>query len=40
MSGNPVTWFEIYVKDAQRAKAFYEKMLAVKLQKLDTPARG
>ncbi len=38
MSGNPVTWFEIYVKDAQRAKAFYEKTLAVKLQKLDTPA--
>ena len=27
MSGNPVTWFEIYVKDVQRAKAFYEKTL-------------
>lgn len=40
MNGNPVTWFEIYVKDAQRAKAFYEKTLAVKLQKLDTPAAG
>ena len=29
---------EIYVKDTQRAKAFYEKTLAIKLQKLDTPA--
>jgi predicted enzyme related to lactoylglutathione lyase len=35
---NPVTWFEIYVKDMQRAKAFYEKTLGVKLEKLDTPA--
>ena len=24
MNGNPVTWFEIYVKDMERAKAFYE----------------
>jgi predicted enzyme related to lactoylglutathione lyase len=24
---NPVTWFEIYVKDMARAKAFYEKTL-------------
>jgi predicted enzyme related to lactoylglutathione lyase len=38
MSANPVTWFEIYVKDAQRAKAFYENTLTVKLEKLDTPA--
>jgi hypothetical protein len=40
MSGNPVTWFEIYVKDMQRAKAFYEKILAVTLQTLDTSASG
>jgi predicted enzyme related to lactoylglutathione lyase len=40
MSANPVTWFEIYVKDAQTAKAFYEKTLSVKLEKLDTPRRG
>jgi len=40
MSGNPVTWFEIYVKDLKRAKAFYEKTLAITLQKLDTPASG
>jgi len=38
MSANPVTWFEIYVKDMQRAKSFYEKTLAAKLEKLDTPA--
>jgi predicted enzyme related to lactoylglutathione lyase len=36
MSGNPVTWFEIYVKDMPRAKAFYENTLACKLEKLDT----
>src|SRR6185436_12065992 len=35
---NPVTWFEIYVKDMQRAKNFYEKTLALKLEKLATPA--
>jgi predicted enzyme related to lactoylglutathione lyase len=39
MSGNPVTWFEIYVKDMERAKAFYEKTLGIKLQKLETPAK-
>ena len=38
MSNNPVTWFEIYVQDARRAKAFYEKTLAVRLDKLETPA--
>ena len=38
MSANPVTWFEIYVKDMQRAKTFYEKTLALKLEKLATPA--
>src|SRR5678815_1907970 len=38
MKANPVTWFEIHVKDMPRAKAFYEKTLATKLEKLDTPA--
>jgi len=38
MSGNPVTWFEIYVKNVDRAKAFYEKTLATKRQKLETQA--
>ena len=31
---NPVGWFEIYVKDIERAKAFYEAVFDVKLQKL------
>jgi len=38
MNANPVTWFEIYVNDMQRAKGFYEKTLGVQLQKLETPA--
>src|ERR1017187_10032058 len=35
---NPVRWFEIYVQDMPRAKAFYEKVLGLQLQKLATPA--
>ena len=31
---NPVGWFEIYVQDMPRAKAFYETVLATKLEKL------
>lgn len=31
---NPVGWFEIYVQDMPRAKAFYEAVLAVQLQQL------
>ena len=34
---NPVGWFEIYVQDMDRAKAFYEKLLGIKLSKLDNP---
>ncbi|MGN2252698.1 VOC family protein [Frateuria sp. GZRe12] len=34
---NPVGWFEIYVQDVQRAKAFYQAVLAVKLEKLEAP---
>lgn len=37
MQVNPVVWFEIYVQDMQRAKAFYEAVLAVKLEKLESP---
>lgn len=37
MEQNPVGWFEINVKDMQRAKAFYEAVLAVPVQKLDSP---
>ena len=38
MRPNPVVWFEIYVKDLQRAKRFYETVFRVELEKLDTPA--
>ncbi len=31
---NPVGWFEIYVEDMPRAKAFYEAVLGRKLQQL------
>ena len=34
---NPVGWFEIYVKDMDRAKAFYEKVIGVELSKLENP---
>ena len=34
---NPVGWFEIYVQDMERAKAFYENTLLVTLEKLDSP---
>jgi predicted enzyme related to lactoylglutathione lyase len=32
---NPVGWFEIYVDDLARARAFYEDMLEVELHPLD-----
>ena len=31
---NPVGWFEIYVRDIERAKSFYETVLGVGLTKL------
>lgn len=34
MKNNPVGWFEIYVQDMSRAKAFYETVFATKLEKL------
>lgn len=37
MSNNPVGWFEIYVQDMARAKAFYESVFRVQLEKLDSP---
>lgn len=33
---NPVGWFEIYVEDMSRAKAFYEAVFGVKLSKLES----
>ena len=37
MNSNPVVHFEIYVQDMERAKAFYEAVLAVKLEKTPAP---
>jgi predicted enzyme related to lactoylglutathione lyase len=37
MKQNPVCWFEIYVQDMARAKAFYEAMLQIKLSELTMP---
>ena len=37
MKNNPVGWFEIYVQDMERAKAFYESVFAGKLQKIESP---
>jgi uncharacterized protein len=35
MNENPVRWFEIYVQDLPRAKAFYEAVLGIKLVPLE-----
>ncbi|MFN7959180.1 MAG: VOC family protein [Holophagaceae bacterium] len=37
MSGNPVSWFEIYVQDMLRARAFYEAVFQVAFQPLSIP---
>ncbi|HEY0879380.1 MAG TPA: VOC family protein [Zeimonas sp.] len=34
MKDNPVGWFEIYVRDMERAQRFYETVFACRLQKL------
>jgi uncharacterized protein len=34
---NPVGWFEIYVQDMGRAKAFYETVFAIPLATLESP---
>ena len=34
---NPVGWFEIYVNDMGRAKAFYEAVFNKRLEKLESP---
>jgi predicted enzyme related to lactoylglutathione lyase len=36
MRNNPVCWFEIYVQDIARAKAFYESVFELKLEKLNS----
>jgi predicted enzyme related to lactoylglutathione lyase len=37
MINNPVGWFEIYVQDMTRAKAFYESVFQRTLEKLNSP---
>lgn len=37
MKANPVTWFEIYVQDMPRAKAFYEAVFQGTLEALNNP---
>lgn len=37
MAHNPVVWFEIYVSNMPRAKAFYETVLGVSLRAMETP---
>ena len=37
MASNPVTWFEIYVEDIERAKKFYESVFQTKLERLNNP---
>ena len=38
MNVNPVGWFEIYVQDMERAKAFYEEVLKTQLEPLVSHA--
>lgn len=37
MAYNPVVWFEIYVQDMVRAKAFYEAVFGFTLTQLESP---
>lgn len=37
MKANPVGWFEIYVQDMSRAKAFYEAVFETSLVELTNP---
>ena len=34
---NPCNWFEIYVEDMSRAKAFYGRLLGIEFNRLDNP---
>jgi predicted enzyme related to lactoylglutathione lyase len=37
MANNPVGWFEIYVQDMNRARAFYESVFSIRLEQLEGP---
>jgi len=36
---NPVGWFEIYVQDIDRAKAFYRSVFATEFTRLENPGQ-
>lgn len=36
MTINPVIWFEIHVQDMSRARAFYEEVFQIKLERLKS----
>ena len=38
MKRNPVGWFEIYVQDMERAKAFYEAVLSTSFSRINSPS--
>ena len=40
MTANPINWFEIYVGNMDRAKAFYEGVLGAKLKPMHDPGPG
>lgn len=37
MASNPVIWFEVYVDDMERARAFYQSVLGVTLEPMPSP---
>lgn len=37
MNSNPVSWFEIYVSDMDRARKFYEAVFECRLNRLNNP---
>lgn len=40
MSKNVIVWFEIYVKDIERAKKFYSQVLGTRFHHVDAPGGG
>lgn len=36
MNGNPISWFEIYVDDMERAKAFYGAVFECEFERLNS----
>lgn len=37
---NPLSWFEIYVEDLERARRFYEEVFSTTLSELTVPIEG